>query len=181
MHRPPPLSLDTHRLYTRVTEAAGYTWRTRPRLEGATTGLAFAEPDPRRIVVCERAVLEVVSNLWWRSARPVPASARVIRFAEFQTTALAGVLAHELGHIDAFDRGDFRDGPGAEADADWFAGVILARLGMRVAPATLLFADLGCLGAFCEHPSPNERRIAVERGHADETKYSARSTWLGVG
>lgn len=139
--------------------------------DGLGGAVALAVSNPRLIVVAEPELRAHLAALWKRGTR------RPTRYHDadtiftrevFDWIAAVGIVAHELGHIAAFDNGDYRTGPEAEAEADHFAGRVLARMNLRIAPASILFEAIGCRTVVCTHPRPWERQDAFHDGHEHE-------------
>ena len=79
---------------------------------------------------------------------------------------LKRVLGHELGH--AYLAGSYADTPygRGEAGADYIAGWLDAMAGRSIWLGRLVFASIGCLGQYCEHPHPSMRAAAYSAGAA---------------
>lgn len=154
--------------------------------DGLGGRVALAVSNPRMIVVAEHELRAQVAKLWKRKARratPYHDAQTIFTREVFDWIAAVAVVAHELGHLAAFDNGDYRTGPDAEADADHFAGRVLARMSLRVAPASLLFEAIGCRTLVCTHPRPWERQDAFHDGHAFELRvmeFELSTPWLAT-
>lgn len=141
--------------------------------DGLGGSIALAVPNPRMVIVAEAELRAHLAALWKRNARPPTRhhKAETIYARQvFEWIAAVAVVAHELGHIAAFDNGDYRTGPDAEAQADHFAGRVLARMNLRIAPASILFDAIGCRTLLCTHPRPWERQDAFHEGHRYELR-----------
>jgi len=77
----------------------------------------------------------------------------------------ARIVAHELGHAIIAARGNTTGIQNEEAAADFIAGELDAIRGKSRELGRLVFEAIGCVGRWCEHPPPEGRAEAYERGY----------------
>jgi hypothetical protein len=162
---PPPTWLKP--VADEVRDVSGLSIRpTVAWVEHVNGALALAYPD---IVVLGARDLSILAEHVWAELNPtvpgVDASRWVVAAPEFEVLSFPEVwrrcaqllLAHELGHLARFERGDLRGGLEYEAEADGVAGMIAEALGWNASVDVRIMATIGCNLASCSHPTSKRR------------------------
>lgn len=82
--------------------------------------------------------------------------------------AMGRCMSHELGHALIFRGWPNPYRPDEEAGADYYAGKLDAARGRDWRIGALFFAEIGCIGPTCTHPTPHERRNAYTYGYNEQ-------------
>jgi len=91
-----------------------------------------------------------------------PTAAAVFTFAF--DAAVRRCVAHELGHALTSRGSPNPYEPDDEAGADYYAGRLDAARGRSRDLGEMFFYTIGCVGSYCEHPSPLYRAAAYRAG-----------------